>query len=193
MSEPFGFALGYRAVFESDTIRTVLTALKQAVAENWERHRDRMSDPEPNVPLEVDAWLEKATPQSMKQSVADEKRLFTEELFFSYSPISVWLGRIVLTKREEEKLDVMFIIAGSGRYEAPRDREKYRPHLRNQPHPPDAPQPWEDGYEEWEEEWYAPYNVDIWSINRQCILHLLDRLKEALPVEYVSIDEMLRD
>jgi hypothetical protein len=193
MSETFGFSLGYRADFELDTIRAVLTALQQATAENWERHRDRMSDPEPNVPVEIDAWLEKATPELMKRIVGHEVQLVTEDLFFSYSPISVWLGRIVLTKRQDETLAVMFIIAGSGRYEEPRDREKYRPHLRNQPHPPDAPQPWEDGYEEWEEEWYAPYNVNMWSINRQCILHLLDRLKEALPVEYVSIDEMLRD
>ncbi len=192
MSEPFGFWVDYHTPFGRESVSVIAEAVSRAVSENWAKYQDRLSDSAPRFPVVIEEWLTQAEPGKLRGLLGSpEPPLYSDYIGFNYSPLSAKVAGINLAKREDGTISAGFLIAESARYERPGLREELRPESERQKRPTDAPEPWDDNYEEWEETWYAPYNIDLWPINKQCILHILENLKDALPVKRVSIDEIL--
>jgi hypothetical protein len=188
MSERFGCYVYYRVPFEAESIRTALEAVRRAVDESWERHRDRLSPDAPPSPVDVEAWLARIDPERMRRLYSGKFAPWPETGFaesaFSFSPLSNWVCSLKVIKLADDCLEIGFTLAQSASSEVSRPGEYQWP-------PPGSPEPWDDGYDEWMEVWNAPHNVNIWSVSKQCLLHIVDRLAEALPVDKVSIDERL--
>src|SRR5947209_1214750 len=86
----------YNAPFGPDTLRAVFAAIRDAVADNWRVHRDRLSKPEPYRPVDVERWLLDLRVSPFSGLVAEPtdsasgKRIDYQDFPFSFSPVSFW-------------------------------------------------------------------------------------------------------
>ena len=192
MSETIDLSVLYDAPYGTEALRAAFEAVRLAVAENWDAHRDRLSDPAPRTPIDIEAWLHRASPERMHGPSWDPHSpiRFSDSLEFNYSPVSGWLGLLKTMRCEDGTISISCWVCDRAETETGEYRLKTVPDRRPEP-PPDAYDPDREGYAEWWAWWLEPFEAEVWASNRLCLLHIAERLREALPVREVHLDERL--
>lgn len=188
MSDSISFGVDYETSYDLTNLGVAFEALRTAVTENWAERHDELSPPGPPSPVDVDEWLPEAVPERMHDIPAGSQSLFSKSLCFSYSPTSAWVARLKAIRWEDGTMGVTIWISERALIETLSER------LERCEEDPDFRPPWpgadDPDYLAWWERFHATHR-EPWQVNRDCLLHIFDRLRGALPVRKASLDERL--
>ena len=104
----FLFTVEYDAPFGTETLRAAFVAIRDAVADNWGVHRDRLSDPRPLRPVDVDRWLRdlRVGPSSERCPDLTGGSTYYEAFPFSFSPVSYWPAEVMPVRTGDGRLKI---------------------------------------------------------------------------------------
>jgi hypothetical protein len=181
----------------------VLQALASAVAENWRDARDEWSPPELEDPIDVEGWAKEFTREHMRQREFEgPPHWISREFGFSYSPLSSRGANFGVRENHDGTLRAWIGVPDRERIEVRGDRRRKQMarhweqiRRRRGERPPFRTGPDDDdpGYDEWWREYDRLEETPlVWPQNKRCIQHIISRLRAALPMRMVEIDEPLR-
>jgi hypothetical protein len=196
MPEWFGFLVAYDAPCTPTNVRRVLEATRRAAEGNWSSFRDRLTPSGPATPVDVEGIMQQLPPEGLCPYGSEGRH--SVHFHFSYSPASTRPADFTVHCFAEGCLGASLRVYDSVRFESGSDREE----LLRQAEPDRLIPRREDGsappddffdpeYEGWWGDWDAPLAEDLWPRNRAFLVHIRDRLLEALPVNYVKTDPEL--
>lgn len=204
MSESYYAEVRCNVPYQRSNVEKALNAIASAVDHNWLLHRDQWSSPKPEYPVDLQSWLEICDPKRLHDTIVEGSpyRRTTDQLGFSYSPLSIRVAGLYLREVADGSLEVDITVSGSHLGERRGDRRRERMERewddvrrgRGEAPPreigPDLDDP---EYEEWYEEYYdLEATPNVWPQNKACINHIVRKLQEVFPVAEVSIDPKLQ-
>jgi hypothetical protein len=203
MSELHYCYIEYEAPFGPRSVEEVLQALALAVAENWRDARDEWSPPEPEHPIDAEGWAKEFTRAHMTQLEFEGRPYWiSREFGFSYSPQSSRSANFGVGENHDGTLRARIGVSDQQRIEVRGDRRRSQMkrrweqiRRRRGERPPFRTGPDDDdpGYDEWWREYdRLEETPEVWPQNKRCIQHIISRLRAALPVRNVTMDEPLR-
>jgi hypothetical protein len=204
MAERLHCSIDYLALFSTEGVKRILSTLAGAVQDNWPL-RDEWSTAEPEYPVDIDRWLVTCGPEVMQRfegKRADQTwSCCTQELTFSFSPLSAWTAWLFIAKEHDGRVSILLSVPRGVLHEYQGEREQCRmewewDEIRQQrgedPVGKRGPDEGHPSYDEWWEKWNALADTPAaWPNNKRCIEHIIEKLRTALPVRDVSIDEQL--
>lgn len=208
MSERISVRIDYQTPFSAGSIEKVLQAASTAIEHNWQTVRDQWSTDEPEYPVNIAAWLSECTPERMTWYglTPDDPEGYwaTRPFELSFSPLSLYVCWLFIYKQPDDQLSVDLSVKEWALYEFKGEREQRRMEWewdeirRNRGETTSGkrgPNEEDPRYDEWWEQWNGLDELDenVWPQNKKCLQHIIERLKSALPVRSVEIDEELRD
>jgi len=206
MAEPIKVYIHYDADVSTGSIIRVLAAFEAGICENWAAvgtwpavyHRGA----EISECTARDIAVDLTTPRPSLQGI------FYSQVGSEFCPASAEVLELIYWKRQNESR--MFVelrvrehikYEDSGARERARMEEEWEAERERRGLPPRVVFEWpQEGEmdEEARQRWWDKYNdlletASVWPQNRQCLLNIVEHLKQALPVKSVVLDPRLLD
>jgi hypothetical protein len=196
MSRHFGFSIDYEAKLSRDSARLVLEALNAAVGDNWQ-HRDQWSTPEPEYMVEVNEWADQWDPPAMKKVEHQGLPSYwtaRADYVFSFSPISNHECCLRVMGWEDGTFSVSTRVLDWVLSEAQSYRECFRLEQAAGKAAAGGNTTLSDELLSKRDttEMMAAADAKVWPQNKKCLLNILEKLKAALPVREVRVDDELK-
>ena len=210
MQDRFGFSIAFEEPFSREAVRTLLTAIRDAVAENWKLYRNEFTTDALVYPIDIESWTDAVFAKPLSYAPPSEGNYwFTSCREMSISPVNSWDGNAWLSFTRYPKCNIGVDISVPCRSikESLGDREvwqlsrKWREaYVAKFGKEPDVSGPYIGDEEvlgpEWNDWWYERRNEldelpSAFPVARQCILNVRDHLQRALRTESSSLDEEL--
>ena len=215
MSEYYGITIVYREPYSRESVRTVLTALREAVADNWRLYRNEFTTDTLFHPVDVDAWTEIVFTKPMDRAPDYEggyEWVPTPGFDTSFCPVCPFDGSasVSLLRYPGEKLGLRYSIPDSlfrqtlgeralwrlyeewhSSYVARTGREPKNVHAPDCL-PNDAFQS-DDEYLAWSARKDELQDMPLaYPITQQCLYNVLHHLEKVYPVARVEIDDEIK-
>ena len=214
MSEYYGIKIVYREPFSRESVRTVLTALREAVADNWRLYRNEFTTDTLFHLVDVDAWTEIVFTKPMDRAPDYEggyEWVPTPGFDTSFCPVNSFDGSasVSLLRYPGGMLGLGYSIPDSLFTETLGERELWRiyrewhrsyvartgkePKNVHAPYIPDDGFASDEEYFAWNDRRNELENMPpAYPVTQQCLYNVLHHLEKVYPVARVKIDDEIK-